>query len=74
MCGELSTAPISIPLHCCEEGSREFWSEVETEKEGKSVGEGIAKFSFYLSSSYSDLIGNKIISPRWVCFACVSNW
>lgn len=65
-CGELTTAPIAIPLLCCEGTSRECWSESETGKEEKSAGEGVAKLSFSFSSSYSGFIGNQLISPSSV--------
>lgn len=37
--------------------------------ERRTWGEGVLKFSFYFSLSYSERIYNKIISPRQICFA-----
>jgi len=37
-------------------------------------GEGVFKFWFSFSLSYSDLIGNKTNSASQVCFAHDSNW
>lgn len=53
---EMTTAPIL----CATEGrgDKEFGSEVEPEKRG-GEGKMFLIFSFYFSSSYSDLIGNK---------------
>lgn len=53
---ELTTAPIRCATE--ERGEREFGSEVEPEKRG-SEGKMFLRFSFYFSSSHSDLIGYK---------------
>jgi len=70
--------PFPIPLCCSGEGGREIGNEVKPVK-GKEGGEGVLRFSFYFSLSFSDLLGIKtnllikLISPSQVWFACDSN-
>ena len=70
---ELTVNPIPCPLAPLGGVGREFGSEAVPGKEGR-VGGRCFKIWFYFSLPYSDLIGNKLISPSHVCFACDSNW
>ena len=57
---ELTAIPIPVPLCCCGGGGRGIWSKAEPGKKGGVGGRCVFKIRFYFSSSYSDLIGNKL--------------
>lgn len=71
--GNLVQPPFPSPCIAVRKEVENFGVKLRLRKKGRVWGKALPNLVF-LSSSYSDLIGNKIISPRWVCFACVSNW
>jgi len=69
----LTTAPIPCPPALL--GGRRWrnGSEVEPRKK-REGGRCFFKIWVYFSLSYSNLIGDKLISLSRACFACDSNW
>jgi len=72
---ELTTTPIPhLPVPLRRRKQRKSGVKLNPERK-EGLGEGVFKaFWFYFSLPYSDLIGNKLISPSEVYFACDSNW
>lgn len=62
-CDELIRAPIPHPPVQCRGGAGEFGTEIESVEKGVE-GEGVLKFSFCFSLSYSEWISNKLISTN----------
>ena len=59
-CDELTPTPVPVPLHHCGGGGRGTGNKAEPGKKGGVGGRCVFKIWFYFSSSYSDLIGNKL--------------
>jgi len=75
-CDELTVTPIPRPPVTLRGRKERNRSEAEPGKKG-GVGGRCFKIWFYLSLSYSDLIGdelNSLFSPSSICFVCDSNW